>query len=151
MTAAFSSPVEREKFEPSLPFIPAWLDDYGLTPSEFRVYCHVVKTTQKNGKCWESVTKIASDCRLCRNLTLKALHTLTEVHKLLIRNKRVGETDEYELAPSSEWAPPVPSEDRLLSRSKKEFRSVDPSFQETGRNHPSLQQTGSNCLDEQQP
>lgn len=145
MTAAFESAPQTEKFELSeeaqllIPFIPAWLDDYGLSSTEFRVYCHVLRRAGKNGKCWESVTKIASACRICRNLTLKALHRLTDVYKLLLRNKRVGETDEYSLAPASLWKPPIPPEDRLLSRRKTEKI----------QQNSSTQRTGSDTLDEQ--
>ncbi|MCC5610480.1 helix-turn-helix domain-containing protein [Nostoc sp. CHAB 5834] len=124
-----------------LPFIPAWLDDYGLNPPEFRVYAHIARRAGKTGKCWESVVNIAKACRLCRNLTLKALQSLTEKYRFLIRNKREGETYEYSLAPQSEWAPPVPPEDRCLSRAKREKAPTD----------PSLQGTGSDTLEEHQP
>ncbi|MDF5717294.1 MAG: helix-turn-helix domain-containing protein [Rhizonema sp. NSF051] len=125
MNTAFESAPEGENFEISqevqlsIPFIPVWLDDYGLTPAEFRVYCHVVRRAGKNGLCWESVPRIAKACRLSRNLTMAALRVLTEVHRLLIKNKRVGETDEYTLAPSSDWASPVLQKDRVLSRIKR--------------------------------
>ncbi|MCF4967146.1 helix-turn-helix domain-containing protein [Nostoc sp. CMAA1605] len=111
-----------------LAFIPAWLDDYGLTANEFRVYGHIARRVGTTGKCWESVPKIAKACRISRNVTLKALRALTEKYRLLTRNKRVGETDEYSLAPQSEWAPPVPSEDRCLSRTKREKPETDPSL-----------------------
>ncbi len=146
MTAALESAVARENFEVSqevqlsIPFIPVWLDDYGLTPAEFRVYCHVVRRAGKNGTCWESVPRIGKACRLSRNLTMAALHALTKVHRLLIRNKRVGETDEYTLAPSSDWASPVPPEDRLLSRIKR----VDVK-------DPSLQGISTDSIEEQLP
>ena len=146
MTTALESAVARENFEVSqevqlsIPFIPVWLDDYGLTPAEFRVYCHVVRRAGKNGICWESVPRIGKACRLSRNLTMAALHALTEVHRLLIRNKRVGETDEYTLAPSSGWASPVPPEDRLLSRIKR----VDVK-------DPSLQGISTDSIEEQLP
>lgn len=138
MTTAIESAPQKQNFELSeesqllIPFIPAWLDDYGLSSTEFRVYCHVLRRAGKNGKCWESVIKIASACRICRNLTLKALQKLTDVYKLLIRNKRVGETDEYSIAPASLWKPPIPPEDRFLSRRKTEKVKQNPSTQETG-------------------
>src|SRR5579883_712649 len=122
MATALESADLEEKFpqatlaQKSLPFIPAWLDDYGLSAIEFRVYCHVTRRAGKGGKCWESVPRIAKACRLGRNVTLKALHTLTEVYRLLIKNKRPGETDEYSIAPESQWQEPVPQEDRSLSR-----------------------------------
>lgn len=147
MIAASEPDTQREKSgsskeaQLSLPFIPTWLDDYGLTPQEFRVYCRVARRAGKDGRCWESVTNIAEACRLCRNATLKALSTLTEVHKLLIKNKREGETDEYSLAPASDWAPPVPPEDRFLSRRKREVAEAN----------PSLQGTGSSTLEGQEP
>jgi hypothetical protein len=124
-----------------LPFIPAWLDEYGLTADEFRVFSHILRRAGKTGKCWESVPKIAQACRLSRNVTLKALRALTEKYRLVTRNKRVGETDEYCLARQSEWAPPVPLEDRCLSRTKREKPETD----------PSLVGMGSDTLGEHQP
>lgn len=138
MIAASERDAQTQKVESTaevrlpLPFIPIWLDDYGLTADEFRIYCHIARRAGKTGKCWESVPKIAKACRVCRNVTLKALHALTETYRLLIRSKRQGETDEYSLAPESEWAPPVLPEDRCLSRKKREKAATDPSLQGTG-------------------
>lgn len=147
MTAALGSAVNQENFEvPNvvqtlpIPFIPSWYDEYGLSIFEWRVYGHIVRRAGTSGVCWESVTNIADMCMISRNSTLKALGGLTEVHKLLVRNKRVGETDEYSLAPQSEWASPVPREDRLLRRIKR-----------TKVQDPSLQGTGTDSLEEQLP
>jgi hypothetical protein len=132
----FLAPQENSK---SIPFIPVWLDDYGLSAIEFRIYCHIVRRAGKGGKCWESVPRIAKACRLGRNVTLKALHTLTEIYQLLVRNKRPGETDEYSLAPQSQWQEPVPLENRLPSRRRQKMQA-----------HPSLPRTGDNASTEQQ-
>lgn len=42
------------------PFIPAWLDDAGLSAAEFRVFCRI----SRRGDCHESVANIAKGCRL---------------------------------------------------------------------------------------
>jgi hypothetical protein len=125
MATAIESADQKENFSDTeleqkpLPFIPMWLDEYGLTAIEFRVYSHVLRRAGKTGKCWESVPRIARACCLGRNVTLKALHTLTNIYRLLSKNKRPGETDEYSIAHQSQWQPPVPQEDRLRRRIKK--------------------------------
>lgn len=120
--SALESDQQRENFEVrsrverSLPVIPDELDNYGLTPAEFRVYGHVSRKVMEDGKCVESLTDMATTCLLSENVILQALNKLTDAHKLLKRIKRVGETDEYTLTPLDEWAPPVPSKDRLLDK-----------------------------------
>ena len=138
MTTSLQSAVSAENFSgsvqapKSIPLIPTWLNDYGLTATEFRVYCHIVTKAGLSGKCSESVPAIAQSCRLSRNVTLRALQNLSEIHQLLLRNKRPGETDEYSIAPESQWQPPVPDQDRVLTRQKIETKETDSSIRGMG-------------------
>jgi hypothetical protein len=67
------------------PFIPAWLDDAGLTPQEMRLVVRVAR----RGTCWESVTNIAQGCRLDRKTVKTVVRNL--VHRGLLRRvDRVG-------------------------------------------------------------
>jgi hypothetical protein len=70
--------------------IPGWLDDAGLRPSVFRVYCRVAR----RGDCWESLKNIASGCHLRRITVQTALKELVEV-ALVTAQARSGETTIY--------------------------------------------------------
>ena len=87
---------------PLLPFITAPLDDYGLTPGQFRVFCHVVR----RGDCYATVTTIATVCRMHRDSVWDALRFLTD-RGLLIRCGRAGQTTQFKAAPVSDWLPPI--------------------------------------------
>ena len=138
MTTAIESAVLSEIFPGSpqapkpMPSIPDWLNDYGLTAYEFRVYSYAVNRASLNGKCDDSVVEIADACRVARNVVLAALQNLSEVYHLLVRNKRPGLTDEYFIAPQSEWAEAIQIEDRVLSRQKISTSSTDSSFKRMG-------------------
>ena len=138
MTTAIESAVLEEKFSASpqavkpIPLLPDWVEDYGLTATELRVYCHVAKRAFMNGQCCDSVVAIASYCRLARNVVLAALQNLTEVYHLLIKHKRPGLTDEYSIAPESTWSEPIPLKDRVLSRHKISTESTDLSLKGMG-------------------
>jgi hypothetical protein len=134
MSATFESAVLEENFSPDveapkpMPVTPDWLEDYWLTPDEFRVYCYVVKRALLNGKCDDSVPAIALACRVARNVVLSTLHNLSEVYQLLVKNKRPGLTDEYSIAPHSQWAEPILPEDRVLTRRKISTEETDQSL-----------------------
>jgi len=85
-------------------FIHSQLDDFGLKPSEFRVYCHVARRDGNEG-AWSSVAKMARVCRLHPQTVRRALRTLTE-HRLLEREVRHGETTVYRVTPLLTWQPP---------------------------------------------
>ena len=127
---AHSSDSQKENFsvrsdvELPLPFIPDELDEYRLSAAEFRIYGHVVRMVGENGSCVESVTDMARTCRISEKVIVKALNKLTDVHKLLIRNRRVGEIDEYTLTDMSEWKQPVPLEDRLRDTVERRRKST---------------------------
>jgi cell division protein FtsB len=100
---AGSAPGQRAEFlHPA--FIHSQLDDYGLKPSEFRVYCHVARRDGIEG-AWSSVANMARVCRLHPQTVRKALRTLTE-HRLLEREVRHGETTVYRVTPLLTWQPP---------------------------------------------
>ena len=127
---AHSSDSQKENFsvrsdaELPLPFIPDELDEYGLSGTEFRIYGHVVRMVGENGSCVESVRDMARICRISENVTLKALKRLTDVYRLLYKNERVGEMDEYTLTDMSEWKPPIPPKDRLRDTVERRRKST---------------------------
>ena len=69
------------------PFIPSWLNTFGLSQSEFRVYCCLASRADNvTGIAWPKADTIAEDCIMARNTVWKSLRTLES--KGLIR--RVG-------------------------------------------------------------
>lgn len=60
-----------------LPFIPAWLDDAGLSQAEFRLYGHLCRRADnKTGVAWPQADSIARVCGMARNTVWKALRSL---------------------------------------------------------------------------
>jgi len=86
-------------------FIHSRLDDYGLTPPQFRVYAHLARRAG-SGAAWPAVATIAATCRLDPKTVRKALRTLVS-HKLIHRKERPSETTLYTLAQASDWQPPT--------------------------------------------
>ena len=87
-------------------FIPAKLDDYGLKPNVFRVYCHMARRAGNDG-AWPAIAKIARVCRLHPQTVRKALQFLT-ARGFLIAKPRGGASTLYYLTPLSAWRPAVP-------------------------------------------
>lgn len=57
-------------------FVPAWLDDCGLTPTRFRVYCHLRRRAGADGKCYPAAPSIAKTCRISEDTVWPALNDL---------------------------------------------------------------------------
>ena len=86
-------------------FIHSLLDDYGLAPQEFRVYCHIARRAS-SGQAWPSVANIARVCLIHPQTARRALRVLAE-HCLIVREDRPGKSALYRLTPSSSWSPPT--------------------------------------------
>ena len=69
------------------PFIPAWLDDFGLTPIQFRVYCHICR----RDPCFASLDAIAKTCKIYRRTAQRAIKDLLAL-KLVEKQFRFGST-----------------------------------------------------------
>ena len=84
-------------------FIPSTLDDFGLDPYQFRVYCRILRRAG-NGACFESVNNIAEACRMDRKKVFSSLKFLL-AHRLIEKEPtpKKGATVNYHLTPSSEW------------------------------------------------
>ena len=85
-------------------FIHCNLDDWGLKPHAFRVFCHIAR----RGKCFASVAKIASVCRINSDTARKALKDLVK-QGLLKPEYRKGETTIYEVNHRNIVESPLPS------------------------------------------
>lgn len=76
------------------PFIPAWLDDAGLTAHQFRIFCRIAR----RGVCHESLKNMAKGCHMKRQTAQDALAALVEINAV-VKEKRFGRTSIYTLAP----------------------------------------------------
>src|SRR2546429_417414 len=86
-------------------FVHSRLDDYGLSPQQFRVYGHLARRAGK-GAAFPSVREIARVCRLHPQTVRRCLKVLT-IHRLVTREERSGTTTLYRLTPPSHWQPPT--------------------------------------------
>lgn len=79
------------------PFIPAWLNNAGLSQAEFRVYCYLAsRADNKTGIAWPQADTIASDCCMARNTVWKTIKLLEDPHKLIRRlSKPFGKSNRY--------------------------------------------------------
>jgi hypothetical protein len=83
-------------------FIHSELDEYGLSPVEFRVYARIARRAGANGKHSESIPNMAHEFEICPRTVQYALRLLTTCG-LISRHVRPGRTDEYSLNPRSRW------------------------------------------------
>lgn len=111
-----------------LPFNPIWLDDAGLSPSEFRVFLHVCR--RSNGgrvTCSAEVGTMAAVCRL-RVETVRAALRALEARGLVEQTPRPGRTTERRPRPlpSIRRGDPTP-ETVGVSKETPPLHSPDPS------------------------
>jgi hypothetical protein len=85
-------------------FIPSALDDLGLTPSQFRVYCHIARRAGA-GVCYESHGSASTLCRMNKKTYIKSLHDL-ENFGLVEIERRIGTTHLVNLTSESSWVTP---------------------------------------------
>lgn len=91
-------------------FIAADLDDSGLDPYTFRVYCRVLRRAG-NGEAFESCTSMGEACKMSEKAVRTCLKKLLDA-KLIVAEKRLGQTTVYRLkdtpTPELRSDPPVP-------------------------------------------
>jgi hypothetical protein len=78
----------------NLPYIPAWIDEAGLTVHQFRVACHL----WRRGETFSNTATIAKVCRMKRNTVFAALAEL-EKAGFIQRKHRPGQTTVMEPVP----------------------------------------------------
>ena len=83
---------------PLVPFIPAEIDDLGLTPQEFRVMGHVARRAGKDGVCFEAIANMAKKCLLHPDTVRATLKSLVRRGVIFGKN-RTGDTTLYAFTP----------------------------------------------------
>jgi hypothetical protein len=84
----------------ALPYVESHLDEYGLSPAQFRVMAHVAR----RGVCYASLAGIAETCRLHRDTVIDCLGFLVE-RRLLAKKCCPGFATGYWQLPRSLWLP----------------------------------------------
>jgi hypothetical protein len=84
-------------------FIPSYLDDFNLDMPCFRLYAHIARRAG-SGLCWESIDKMADSCHMNRKTAYKAFQFLQD-HRLILVEKRKGQTSLITLTNHSVWIP----------------------------------------------
>ena len=80
------------------PFIPLELDDFGLTPAQFRVLCHLHRRAGKDRECYPSVRTISTACKIHRDTVWTCIKELEKLH-LIKRSKSRFNSNQYTLLP----------------------------------------------------
>lgn len=91
------------------------LDEFGLTPNQFRVYCHLWRMAQDGIVSDESSESIAQVCKLTRITVLRVLSQLTQMH-LIECDRAAGKKSVFYLMPCSDWRRLVPQEKNLTTK-----------------------------------
>jgi len=104
-------------------FIPSNLDDYGLDPFEFRLYCHIARRAGAQGSCWEGVQKMAKVCAMDRKTVMAKLESL-EQKRLLRAERQLGKTTTITLTNAAEWLPPSPTKTSTALSQKRDRGST---------------------------
>jgi hypothetical protein len=86
-------------------FIHSRIDDFGLSPFEFRVYAHLAR--RGNG-AWAGIRSIAKTCRMTKTRASAAIKALFRCGLITGRFKAAHRSS-FNLVPMSEWPGNCPS------------------------------------------
>lgn len=96
-----AEPLIQDRSEMNVIFIHSELDDYGLTPAEFRVYAHLSRRAGKDG-AYPGIDSMAAICCLSKPTVITAIRRLEEMG--MLRVKRIdGQRNRYYLTKPSKW------------------------------------------------
>lgn len=94
------------------------LDSCGLTPVQFRVYCHLLRAIDESGTVSRSSEAIAKVCKLTRITVLRVLVQLEKMGMVLC-DRAIGKKTVFHLQPPSSWRCLQPVENQILSNGSK--------------------------------
>ncbi|PSB42827.1 hypothetical protein C7B80_26165 [Cyanosarcina cf. burmensis CCALA 770] len=90
------------------------LDEYGLTPNQFRIYCHLFKNAV-DGVVSESSESIAKTCKLTRVTVLRVVSQLAQMN-LIQCEVTPGKKSVFHLMPFSDWQQPVSEQKQSIAK-----------------------------------
>ncbi|MES2920092.1 MAG: helix-turn-helix domain-containing protein [Verrucomicrobiota bacterium] len=80
-------------------FIPAWLDDAGLSQAEFRVHSHLSRCADnRTGIAWPSYERIMATCRMSRATAAASLRSLVRKGLIEKMGKPFGGSSRYRIS-----------------------------------------------------
>lgn len=83
-----------------VPFIPAWLDDAGLSAATFRVYCHLARSADNfTGIAWPSYERMTAICGLGKSTVRRCLEELEGRKMIAKAGKPFGGSCRYRVLP----------------------------------------------------
>lgn len=87
-------------------FCHSSIDDFGLIPSEFRIYAHLVRRADnKANEAWPCIATMAKICFLHEDTVRSALKAL-EAYGMIRRNLRPGYSTSYSITRDTSWIKP---------------------------------------------
>jgi DNA-binding MarR family transcriptional regulator len=91
-------------------FIHSELDDFGLSPWQFRVYARIARRASAGKtECYESIKNIADGCQMSESKVKSSLDFLLECG-LVIKESHPGHPSTYKLSPRRNWIRPTTSQ-----------------------------------------
>jgi DNA-binding MarR family transcriptional regulator len=91
-------------------YIPARLDDAGLSDKAFRILCHLSRRADKKGLAWPTLTQIRDQCKGTRVSIVAAIRQLKARGFLEILRKKPFL---FRLTNPEEWQTPIVKETEL--------------------------------------
>ena len=95
-------------------FIHSKLDEYGLTPIQFRIFCAIARS----GTCFVAADTLAERCRVHRNSIWPAIRFLLG-RKMIQATHRSGQTTIYTPSPMANWLPNLAQRERQVTQHKR--------------------------------
>lgn len=129
------------------PFIPAWLDDAGLSAAEIRVFIHLCRRSENSsGIAWPSYAAMIEKTGLGKSTIRRAIEELERRGLIARLGKRFGGTCQYQILPSNSSttgtieSPIVPPEGQLVSpnSASDETPIVPPQTRNSSISDPSI-------------
>ena len=97
------SATDHDLSESNIVFIHSALDDAGLSPAAFRVYCHLARRTlHSRMDKWPSAPAMAKVCRVHKDTVWKALKELIE-RGMIERESRTNTTSRHIITSPTKW------------------------------------------------
>ncbi len=106
----------------SVLFVHSSLDDLGLDPEPFRVYCHLSRRAG-TGYAFPGLNSVAAACKINVKTARKAIQTLKELRMVDVQ-ERAGHTSLYTLTASKEWVTPTTLTPTVLGRTTTSGRTT---------------------------
>lgn len=94
------------------------LDNFGLTPVQFRIYYHLLTGVDSSGTLSKSSESIAKVCKLTRITVLRVLAQLERM-SMIVCDRAMGKKTVFHLQPPSSWRCVQPVENQTLSNKSK--------------------------------